>query len=217
MTIPGATTGGDGPAPDAVIRALSIKGFVTPQLLAPAVLTDEARLRPVLEHMAADGLVAPKGPMYQLTEAGKARGAELVTADRQRWGVDAATRALDALLTLDLRMKETVTAWQLRTVDGQQVINDHTDATYDANVLAGFAALHADAAAWLEPLPAGLPRIEDYSVRLAHAADRVAAGEHAYIASPRLDSYHSIWFELHEDLIRLAGRTREDEVAAGRA
>src|SRR3990170_1337560 len=112
MPIPGATTGGDGPAPDAVIRALSIKGFVTPQVLAPAVLTDEVRLRPVLEHMAADGLVVPKGPMYQLTEAGKARGAELVTADRQRWGVDAATRALDALLTLDLRMKETVTGWQ---------------------------------------------------------------------------------------------------------
>jgi hypothetical protein len=26
-----------------------------------------------------------------------------------------------------------------------------------------------------------------------------------------------VWFELHEDLILLAGRTREAEVAAGRA
>jgi hypothetical protein len=26
-----------------------------------------------------------------------------------------------------------------------------------------------------------------------------------------------VWFELHEDLIRLAGRRREDEAAAGRA
>jgi hypothetical protein len=32
-----------------------------------------------------------------------------------------------------------------------------------------------------------------------------------------VDSYHSIWFELHEELIRLAGRTREDESSAGRA
>jgi len=42
-------------------------------------------------------------------------------------------------------------------------------------------------------------------------------GDQRYVASPRVDSYHSIWFELHEDLIQLAGRTREDEVAAGRA
>jgi pyruvate, orthophosphate dikinase len=48
-------------------------------------------------------------------------------------------------------------------------------------------------------------------------ADAVGAGDHRYIASPRVDSYHSIWFEFHEDLILLAGRTRADEVAAGRA
>jgi pyruvate,orthophosphate dikinase len=32
-----------------------------------------------------------------------------------------------------------------------------------------------------------------------------------------VDSYHGIWFELHEDLIGLAGRTRAAEVEAGRA
>jgi len=42
-------------------------------------------------------------------------------------------------------------------------------------------------------------------------------GDGRYVASPRVDSYHGIWFELHEDLIQLAGRTRADEVAAGRA
>jgi pyruvate,orthophosphate dikinase len=45
----------------------------------------------------------------------------------------------------------------------------------------------------------------------------VADGSHEYIASPRIDSYHTVWFELHEDLILLAGRTREEETAAGRA
>ena len=44
-----------------------------------------------------------------------------------------------------------------------------------------------------------------------------AAGNGRYVASPRVDSYHGAWFELHEDLILLAGRTRADEVAAGRA
>jgi pyruvate,orthophosphate dikinase len=33
------------------------------------------------------------------------------------------------------------------------------------------------------------------------------------IASPLKDSYHTIWFELHEELIHLAGRDRATEEA----
>ena len=71
--------------------------------------------------------------------------------------------------------------------------------------------------AWLRPLGDGLHRLGYYLERLERAADLVRDGDYAYIASPSVDSYHSVWFELHEDLIRLANRTREDEVAAGRA
>ncbi len=216
-TTPAAPAGGKGPATAAVLRALFVKGLATPELLAPAVLMSQEELGEVLERMAADGLVAAKGPMYRLTDEGKARGAEFMAADRESWGVDNANRALDAFLEFDLRMKEIVTAWQLRPVGGQQVMNDHTDAAYDSAVLTDFAGLHRDAATWLEPQVTALVRLSDYAARLATAASRVAAGEHGYIASPRLDSYHGIWFELHEDLILLAGRTREDEVAAGRA
>ena len=49
------------------------------------------------------------------------------------------------------------------------------------------------------------------------ASSGPAAGDGKYVASPRVDSYHGVWFELHEDLILLAGRTRADEVEAGRA
>ncbi|MCI0585160.1 MAG: hypothetical protein L0227_20090 [Chloroflexi bacterium] len=114
-------------------------------------------------------------------------------------------------------MKATVTAWQMREVDGGQVINDHTDAAHDAGVLADLAALHADADAWLAPLVGGLPRLAAYRERLARANAAAQAGDGRFVASPRVDSYHSAWFELHEDLILLAGRNRADEVAAGRA
>ena len=113
-------------------------------------------------------------------------------------------------------MKDTVTAWQLRDVDAQ-VVNDHADAAYDAAVLDRLAGLHADATAWLGPLEAGCPRLADYGVRLGRALEAALAGDGRYVASPRVDSYHGIWFELHEDLIQLAGRSRADEVAAGRA
>ena len=102
-------------------------------------------------------------------------------------------------------------------MDGEQVLNDHADADYDAAVLARLAGLHERATAWLTPLYTGLPRLASYGSRLDVAAAAAAGGDGMYIASPRVDSYHGVWFELHEDLIRLAGKTREEEVAAGRA
>jgi len=211
------TASSDGPTADAIVRALLIKGVVTVDTLAPAMVAAPEDLGPVLEEMAASGLIGDPGALIQLTDEGKALGSELMAADTEAWGVNNASAALDAFLPLDHRVKEIVTAWQMSEVDGAPVLNDHSDEEYDAAVLARFAALHQDAAAWLATLLDGLPRLTDYASRLGRAAGLVADGDHGYIASPRVDSYHSVWFELHEDLILLAGRNRADEVAAGRA
>ena len=84
-------------------------------------------------------------------------------------------------------------------------------------MLTKFHALHGDSVAWLGQLAAGLNRLSSYVNRLNRAAEAVTNGDTDYLASPRIDSFHNVWFELHEDLILLAGRTREEEVAAGRA
>jgi pyruvate,orthophosphate dikinase len=188
-----------------------------PDGLAAALMATEGQVAAILEEMTADGLIEEATGMHRLTEEGKAVGAELMAADQQHWGVGRAVEALDAFLALDRRMKTIVTSWQMREVAGEHVLNDHTDEDYDAAVLADLGALHDDASAWLEPLTAALPRLENYRVRLDRASRMVGGGDHQYIAAPMLDSYHTIWFELHEDLILLAGRTRADETAAGRA
>ncbi len=202
---------------DTVIRALHIKGFATPEGLAPVVLSTTATVAPTLESMESDGLLTTMGEMYRLSEDGKALGETLMAQDREKWSVESATAALDAFLALDERMKETVTSWQMREVEGEQVLNDHTDEGYDRGVLDDLAELHADATDWLVPQIDGLERLETYRVRLEKAAREIWRGNHDYVASPRIDSYHNIWFELHEDLIQLAGRTREEETQAGRA
>jgi len=61
------------------------------------------------------------------------------------------------------------------------------------------------------------PRLAPYPERFGSALARVRAGEHTWLARPMIDSYHTVWFELHEDLIGLAGLTRAGEAAAGRA
>ncbi len=200
-----------------VIRALHIKGFATAEALAPVLLTSTEAVAPVLDSLLADGILKTLGEMFQLSDEGKKRGVELQAVDRETWGLDGANRALEGFLPLDGRMKQIVTAWQMREVDGEQVLNDHSDEAYDRDVLARILDLHQEAMAWLEPLPAGLRRLESYTGRLSRAAARIRSGDHAYIASPRIDSYHNVWFELHEDLIQLAGRTREEETEAGRA
>jgi pyruvate,orthophosphate dikinase len=212
------TTGDIGiPMRDLAIRALLIKGFVTPDGFAPILLTTEEDAGAELGRLAADDLAEMTGPMFKLTSDGTLVGEEMMAADREAWGVEKAGAALDEFVPIDQRMKHIVTAWQMREVDGEPVMNDHTDAEYDAGVLADFAALHTEARPWVGSLAEGLSRLDVYRARLDRAAAQVAEGDHAYIASPRIDSYHNVWFELHEDLIRLAGRTREDEVAAGRA
>jgi pyruvate,orthophosphate dikinase len=171
----------------------------------------------VLDRLVADGLAEIAAGSFRLTPDGRAVARERISADTERWGVAKAAAALDAFVALDHRMKETVTAWQMRDVDGTQTFNDHSDAAYDVAVLDDLAALHADASAWLRPLAAGLPRLAAYLERLERAAAAARSGDGRFVASPRVDSYHGVWFELHEDLILLAGRRRADEAAAGRA
>ncbi|HEU5326229.1 MAG TPA: hypothetical protein VFV59_10140, partial [Candidatus Limnocylindria bacterium] len=117
----------------------------------------------------------------------------------------------------DARMKEIVTGWQVREIDGEQALNDHTDPAYDAEILDQLARLHDELAAWMQPLADAFHRYAAYRARLGSSLERARAGDQRFVASPRVDSYHSVWFELHEDLIRLAGRKRADEAAAGRA
>jgi pyruvate,orthophosphate dikinase len=107
-------------------------------------------------------------------------------------------------------MKAVVTAWQIRDDDGDQRLNDHADADYDAGVLARLDELQVDVGSWLASWGGASRPMRAYGSRLAAAAELARNGDHRFLASPRVDSYHSAWFELHEDLIRLAGRTRDD-------
>jgi pyruvate,orthophosphate dikinase len=202
---------------DDAIRSLGTKGFATTANLADALLSTADQIEPLLDHLVVDGLAVTVAGAYRLTDAGKARASDLLEVDRDAWGVGAATAALDTFLELDRRMKDAVTAWQLRPTDGEPVVNDHGDAAYDAEVLDRLSGIGEDADRWLEPLTGASPRLLPYRTRLARAIERGRAGDRRFVASPRVDSFHGVWFELHEDLIQLAGRTRAEEVEAGRA
>jgi len=206
-----------GATPEACLHVLRLKGVASADAIRHATgATPDALERPLAE-LARDGLVERIAGAYRLTEDGRSRAAALLAREREAVGLAQATAALDGFLDLDRRVKAAVTDWQLRPSEGGPVVNGHADPAYDAAVLARLADCHQAAIAWIAPLEDTWPRARGYRTRLASALERALAGDQRYVASPRVDSYHGIWFELHEDLIGLAGRTRADEVAAGRA
>jgi pyruvate,orthophosphate dikinase len=205
------------PGVEDVIRCLSIKGTAPVEMLAAALLTSSAAMEPAVADLISAGTAVLTSGSVRLTDAGAVQAAALVEADRRGWGADQALKALDGFGRLDERIKAAVTAWQLRDSGGQQVLNDHADGAYDASVLAELQTIHSEVSEWFGSLAGAPGRLAGYAARLDRAAAAVAAGDHRFVSSPRVDSYHSVWFELHEELIRLAGRTRADEVASGRA
>ncbi len=205
---------------DAILRMLEIKGSATPEVLAFALVGhgEDPRVAAELETLASDELVAPTRPLgLGLTAKGRARAEALRRDDQSALGVEAALAALDVFQPLDARFKQAVTDWQLRDVAGELVPNDHADAIWDEAVVARLAALTEEVGGWLVDLARALPRLQGYRLRIDRALARLSDGDRRFVASPRVDSLHGVWFELHEDLIRLAGRSRAEEVASGRA
>jgi hypothetical protein len=109
--------------------------------------------------------------------------------------------------------KQLANDWQMR---GDQP-NDHSDASYDGEVLSRLPAIHQRVSPVVDAAAGLAPRLAVYGTRLTAALRRVDAGEHEWLLKPLIDSYHTVWFELHEELISLAGLSREAEALSGRA
>jgi pyruvate, orthophosphate dikinase len=195
-----------------VIRALALLGFATIERVAVALAASPEAVDKVLKSLPPAFIgKAPRG--LHVTSEGRAWLSGQLKAERD--GVDrgAAERLYQDFMALDKSFKQLVTDWQIKLVDGNRVANDHADAAYDAAIRARVAGFHRATLALLPGVLTLLPRLRTFAMRLARAASAIAAGDGSMIASPLKDSYHTIWFELHEELIHLAGRDRAIEEA----
>ena len=202
--------GGHDVDPFDLLRALQLRGFASVEQLAASLLASADAVRTMLAGLET-GLVdsTPRG--LHPTAKGRAWLAAALAEERARLDPHELATLYDAFMQHDARFKKAVTAWQVKLVDGLPVTNDHADADYDGAVLAALAALHDQALPLLARATAALPRLERYAARLDQAAAKIAAGDVTLIASPLKDSYHTVWFELHEELISLSGRDRAAE------
>jgi hypothetical protein len=49
-----------------------------------------------------------------------------------------------------------------------------------------------------------------YAQKLLAALEAAEDGDREWVSDVRRESYHTVWFELHEDLLRIMGRAREE-------
>jgi hypothetical protein len=158
--------------------------------------------------LCVTGLAARKGTFLVLTSAGReahARWARLAPgSDRE----SAARRAYDQFLGLNAEFLQVSTDWQVRPGN---VPNDHRDTDYDRGVLARLGAIDERIGPIVRRLGNEVARFVDYRARLSRALRRARDGEHDWFLSPKCDSYHTVWMQLHEDLLLALGFERADE------
>lgn len=196
-----------------VLQAVRLKGRPTPADVAGFVGGSEPDATSELDALAMKGLVVEKNRRFRITAEGKVALETALHEERESIDKHALEAIYDDFTPLNADFKRMVTDWQQR--DGEP--NDHSDADYDRAVLNRLHGVHDRLVTLLERISAIAPRLATYPPRFEAALERVRAGDHAWFLRPIIDSYHTVWFELHEELIVLSGLSRADEAAAGRA
>ncbi len=189
-----------------VMRVLSLKGLCTAERAAAILGTSEPEVTAILDEFAH--LLKPTARGMALTAEGRAWVAERLAEERA--SVDSA--ALEApfarFLPLNMEFKALITSAQTAGITA----SDHAEWPL---LRAKMEELAAAFRPIVDETGAVAPRLAAYGPRFDAALAAFRAGDHSMLASPLKDSYHTVWFEYHEELIALTGRDRAVEEAAG--
>ena len=198
-----------------VMHGLRLKGFAEAAAVGEAAGVPEADTKPILDHLVTEGFATYRdGKLsgFSLTKPGREEHARLLAAELDAAEVrDVIDAAYRQFLLLNTDLLSVCTEWQLRDVDGESVVNDHSDHVYDAGVIERLADLHAEVLPICNDLGAALNRFCGYGARLSHAVDKVRGGDTDWFTKPMIASYHTVWFEMHEDLLCTLGIERGAE------
>jgi predicted exporter len=190
------------------------------------VLPDEAW--PVLHELRLRGVmtVTVDDVVTVLVERGLAvqvtRGVRITTSGREvhaEWarvpaGSDvevAVERAYQRFLPLNRALIAACNDWQVLP---SGVPNDHRDARYDWAVLDRVRTIDEQIGPVVRRVASRVERFSGYRARLHAALARADEGAHEWLTSPRVDSYHTVWMQLHEDLLLALGADRSAEPPA---
>lgn len=228
-----AQRGGDGPG---TARRASVGVDTDPEVLALCAVRlaplrqpdrmvvvanlPESTLVEQLDRLVERGVArhhTTEPPGWTLSPAGHAELEARLAAELDAGGLrPEVTGIYERFLPLNERLLAVVTDWQVRVgSDGSLEVNRHDDPEADAAVLARLAALDEEVGPLCDELGRTLSRFGGYRHRLAAARRRLESGESVYLDGMGVDSYHLVWFELHEHLLATLGIPRGAHQASG--
>jgi len=197
------------------LHALRLRGVASPEDVSAHVDLPVALVQEQLLALAGDGLVTERRGRFAgwaLTPEGRAEDERLLAHELDENGLRPRVEsAYEEFLGLNGQLLAICTQWQLRGDGVEVVANDHADPDHDQAVIDALVALDQRSRPVLASLEEVLVRFAGHRRRLGYALDRVVAGDHDWFTKPMFPSYHSCWFELHEDLLATLGRERHRE------
>lgn len=202
--------------PDTSMEFLALHGLAVRKAGGPASVAcllgaDESDIAEALDAAVAEGRAAGARGTYMVSPAGQAWLAEqypvVYASARENGDLSAAYERFEKVNTELLAL---FTDWQTMDAGGQRISNDHSDPDYDREIIDRLGRMHERAERVVGACADAQPRLRRHLERLEEAYDKVLAGDVDYVSGVRIDSYHTVWFELHEDLLRMLGRTRQE-------
>lgn len=207
-----------------VLHRIRLAGMADAATVAHAEGLTLAEVEAVLETGSGNGLVKRgRGvrPGWILTAEGRVLGEKLLDhqleCDRSgEWTVPnrrtTVGRAYEQFIPLNAELLLLCTRWQVKQ-DNPVVLNDHSDQSYDQKIIAELGGIQEQVTPVCRMLTEAHGRFGRYENRLDHALRQVESGQVEWLTKPTMDSYHTIWFELHEDLLATLGLDRAGEHA----
>ena len=201
------------PLPLLVLHCLRLKGFADVPVLAASSDAEEVSVELTLGELHSRGFIhlpGNGGLGWALTREGRAENERLLGLELELVGARPHIHAAyQRFLGVNRELRAVCADWQIHG----DALNDHTDVDHDEQVVARLVALHRRARPVFVELSARLARFAGYERRLAAALDRVLDGDAGWFTQPLIDSYHTVWFELHEDLLATLGIDRSAEAS----
>lgn len=199
------------------LHGVRLLGFAPTAAVAARFSLDRAATEELLEDHRVTGSVTwsafGDAEGWSLTDRGRREGERLLSAELEATGRrDLVRRTYLDFLDLNPRLLRAVSEWQTRSTMGRPFAeNDHQDQRWDRRVLGTLAELGAQLRPLGSTLGGVLPRLDGYDRRYASALGRAERGEHAWVDALGVDSCHTVWFQLHEDLLATLGIARGHE------
>jgi hypothetical protein len=198
-----------------VLHALRLKGVGDLTTIAAAADLPASTVSTQLDELAARGLAVERDGLlagWTLTATGRAEHARALSAELDGAGARPTVEGgYQRFRRLNPGVLDACSRWQVRQVAGHPVRNDHADARHDGRVLDDLGTALGQMRPVGDRLGGQLVRFAPYGGRLAGALDRARGGDVDYVTKPLIPSFHTVWFELHEDLLLTLGLDRSSE------